>query len=706
MVRIGPCGQTAAALVCASTRTYRGPPRLEGNELTELLEVAAHGMTAILATWLGLLVLTRAARTRGAPIFSSLCLLLVCWSVAIIVQRIGTDPGVRPAVNVFEDVPAFLLPAVTLHIALAIAVEGRRSTLATTLLLGGYLLGALAGLQATVDPAHPIGFSGPSFAPFGLPDRAVAWAFALARGALFAAGIAYLLVGLREAGADRARRRQVQFALATVVLGVVGGMARILPEEIGGPPWIGVTIVAFAIVMAAYAVVAQHVFVAADVAERAVRGSVLAGLAIVVYVGTLVIVESLVATTLSINFPIVTALAVIVTLALFDPVSDLVRRWTGGTPRQDDEKRLLMALGNDPFLAQGPEQAVEPVLARLVRTFELVGACVVDADGAVRASIGRLDPSDPLTVRLTLGDEARPHGAAIFGPKRSGLAFLPSELPALQLAATFLGSSLQLADRQDQQTGEIGRLRAERAIVESRGSALREALDEAATPPRGLHVHALGPLRAERDGEPVRRWGGEKAGSRQAEAIFAFIFDRGERGVSKDEILELVWPDVDLDRADVAFHRTMLGLRTTLQQGRRARGSAGPIVFHNDRYRLDPEVVAWSDVGEFQRLLEEVNRGGAAGQLDALEQARALYRGDYLDDCPFYGDSAQVEERRTDMRRRYVDLLVDLGELHARRGARGAAAACLRQAETLAEDDLPRITEALRRLDLVSLDPA
>jgi len=38
--------------------------------MSELLEVAAHGVTAILATWLALLVLTRARRTPGAPIFS------------------------------------------------------------------------------------------------------------------------------------------------------------------------------------------------------------------------------------------------------------------------------------------------------------------------------------------------------------------------------------------------------------------------------------------------------------------------------------------------------------------------------------------------------------------------------------------------------------------------------------------------------------
>jgi DNA-binding SARP family transcriptional activator len=676
-----------------------GLPSTEGvHELSELLELGAHGVTAIMATWLGLLVLTRAWRAPGAPVFSFLCLLLVLWSVAIIVQRIGADPSVKPAVNLVEDLSAFLLPAATLHIALLVAVEGRRTTLATTLVSGGYLVGTLAGLQAIIDPEHPIGFTLPSFAPFGLPPTAVAWAFLVARALIFGAGIAYLVAGLRESGEDRARRRQVQFALATVVLGVIGGMARILPEEIGGPRWVGVSIVAVAIVMATYAILAQHVFVAADVAGRAVRGSLFAGLGVVVYVGALVGLEATASRVLAIDLPIVTALAVVVTLALFDPIADRVQALLAGTPRAAAEERLLQALGSDPMLAQNPEQAVEPAVARLVRTFELTGAEVVDARGKVRARMGTIDLIDPLGMRLDLRADGTETGVATFGRKRNGLSFTPPEVDALTLAASYLGSSLHLAERQHVQASALADLRQERAVVQSRGSALSTVLADAATPLPGLRVYALGSLRAELDGEPVRRWGGEKAGSRQAEAIFAFLFDRGDRGASKDEILELVWPDVDLERADVAFHRTMLGLRSMLKPGMRSRGTAGPVGFSNDRYRLDPSVVAWSDTSEFERLLSEAAVAEPEMAMGVLERARTLYRGDYLDDCPYYGDSAQVEDRRSDLRQRYVDILVDLGERYAQRGDRAAAATSYRQAQAVADDEMPHIAEALGRL--------
>jgi DNA-binding SARP family transcriptional activator len=173
--------------------------------------------------------------------------------------------------------------------------------------------------------------------------------------------------------------------------------------------------------------------------------------------------------------------------------------------------------------------------------------------------------------------------------------------------------------------------------------------------------------------------------------------------VAKDEIIELVWPDVDLERADLAFHRTLGGLRTTLEPGRPGGDRGTAVVFHNDRYRLDPSLVAWSDVDAFERAMAAASASADPDEaLGHLERARSLYRGDFLDDCPFYGDSAPVEERRDLLRGRFVDLLLALGERHAARGDRPAAAACFRQARAVNGDDLPRAEEALSRLGVAA----
>jgi DNA-binding SARP family transcriptional activator len=193
----------------------------------------------------------------------------------------------------------------------------------------------------------------------------------------------------------------------------------------------------------------------------------------------------------------------------------------------------------------------------------------------------------------------------------------------------------------------------------------------------GLRVLALGPMQVERDGLRINRWGGDKAGSRQAQAIFAFLFDRGDAGISKDEAVELLWPDLPIRRGDLAFHRTLGGLRASLEEG---RPSGNVISFESGRYRLARELVDWSDVAAFEELLDRATGVKGRERAGTLEEARELYRGDLFDDCPFYGDSALVEERRAFFRGRYEDLLVELGEAYAALGEEALAGTRFRQA--------------------------
>jgi predicted ATPase len=207
--------------------------------------------------------------------------------------------------------------------------------------------------------------------------------------------------------------------------------------------------------------------------------------------------------------------------------------------------------------------------------------------------------------------------------------------------------------------------------------ALSVEATQAAT---GLRVRALGPMQVERDGRRIQRWGGDKAGSRQAQAIFAFLFDRGAAGITKDEAVELLWPDLTIKRGDLAFHRTLGGLRAVLEEGRHDRNA---ISYESGRYRLTPELVEWSDIAAFEQLLDGAAGLEGAARAAALEEARDLYRGDVFDDCPFYGDSAFAEERRAYLRGRHEDLLVDLGDLYAVLHDEAQALARFRQALTV-----------------------
>jgi predicted ATPase/DNA-binding SARP family transcriptional activator len=237
-----------------------------------------------------------------------------------------------------------------------------------------------------------------------------------------------------------------------------------------------------------------------------------------------------------------------------------------------------------------------------------------------------------------------------------------------------------------------------RAMTQS--EAIAFALDETEPPTGGeaLAVTALGPFVVERAGTRVTGWGGPKAGSRQAQAMFAFLLDRGERGVAKDEFIEVIWPDADVAQGDLNFHRTLGGLRATLEPERGDEPSSS-VTFANGRYRLNPGIVGNQDVDEFERDLRQAAQAtDESAAIRHLEDARAVYRADYLDDCPIYGDSEYVEERRTALRGRLLDALIDLGRRYERRGETLLAADRYREALAVAGGDITSAGEGLERL--------
>ena len=669
--------------------------------MPEQLEVVAHGVTAMLATWLGLTVALRAPRRPGARAFSLVVVLLVTWSVSIIVRRLtGAPQAVDEVARWFEIGAAYPLPAAVLTVATALTVERHPPRWMRALLIVFWVVSIAVTAVTILAPELEPRITPPHLELPGVPGEAIGWAWIALRVVIFGAAIAWMSLALRDAGPDRARRRQLQVTLLALVVGTVGAVLRITPPLSDSDPWIGVALVTLSVVLTSYAVFAQGIFFAPEIAGRAFRTAAVAGLGIAAYATALIGLDTLVRGALAVDLPIVIGLALVATVAVFEPVAARVRRWLGSGEGDPTYDRLLRALGEGVLTAGRPEDSVEPALGRLVRTLSLTGAEARTADGVLIAVSGSV-PDGTASLTLPLERNGTSHGSVAYGAKESGLPFTSAEREVLEMATGYLAASLDLGARQSAQAQELESLSHERAAVSTSGRRLHGAL--AASLPgaadRGLHVYALGPLRAERDGELIRSWGGEKAGTRQAEALFAFLFDRGERGVTKDEVVELMWPDVDLDRADLAFHRTLGGLRRTLDPGRGPRQGSRAIGFSNDRYRLDPAVVAWSDVANFeQRLTDASAATDPATVLGALTEARSLYRGEYLDDCPFYGDGPQVEDRRTLLRARYVDLLLAIGTHHEERGDRGAAAAAFREARLAADESCPPADAALERL--------
>jgi len=170
---------------------------------------------------------------------------------------------------------------------------------------------------------------------------------------------------------------------------------------------------------------------------------------------------------------------------------------------------------------------------------------------------------------------------------------------------------------------------------------------------KSLRVFGFGPGRVEREEEeiPISDWGA--AATRQ---LFFYLLTHPSR--SRDQIAAVLWPELPASKVKANFHPTKYRLKRALGQE--------PLYFDGHHYQIHPDLDYWFDVEEFERLLKG---NGAGRRIEQLQQAIALYQGDFLED--YYDDWCTPLRER--LREQYLKALDELAErLLARRQYRQA----------------------------------
>jgi DNA-binding SARP family transcriptional activator len=158
-------------------------------------------------------------------------------------------------------------------------------------------------------------------------------------------------------------------------------------------------------------------------------------------------------------------------------------------------------------------------------------------------------------------------------------------------------------------------------------------------------------------------------------------------GRTKEQVGLAFWPEASAAQLRNSFH-------VTLHRLRKALGNSEWITLSNDRYRVDPAVVAEFDVADFERDLaaaRKMLKRQEDGAVAALERALERFRGDLLDGEPA-GDWHL--EHRDRLQRLYGDGLMELAARLAKEERHAKAADAYRR--LLARDDLHE--EAVRAL--------
>jgi predicted ATPase/DNA-binding SARP family transcriptional activator len=274
-------------------------------------------------------------------------------------------------------------------------------------------------------------------------------------------------------------------------------------------------------------------------------------------------------------------------------------------------------------------------------------ALALDVIALTAAHRNRLEDS----VRILAGTEAYRERVAIALP---GPAPLEREQLLSRLRAE-LGARFEEihAEGRAMPLPELVRLalaEAARHTVEQRMPITAEATAPATDVHRKLRVTALGPLQVFVGDQVVdsTAWG-----SARPRELLVYLLMHPE-GRTKEQVGLAFWPEASASQLRNNFH-------VTLHRLRRALGGSHWILLNNDRYRVDPALVASFDVSEFERNVTDARRAlkrqqeGATAQ---LEQALELFRGDLLDGEPVNDWHLEHRDR---LQRTYVDALMELG---------------------------------------------
>ena len=164
-----------------------------------------------------------------------------------------------------------------------------------------------------------------------------------------------------------------------------------------------------------------------------------------------------------------------------------------------------------------------------------------------------------------------------------------------------------------------------------------------------LRLCALGPTRVQSGGQTLTTWSYAKV----KELLFYLISHPAR---TKAQIGLALWPEASPSKL-------RNGLSTAFYHLRRALGHPDWIIFEDDLYRFNRTLDYWYDVEVFEAKLLQAKRVRAQNPARAIALLRAainLYQGDFVED---FLNGEWFLLRREDLRRKYLDALLNLGHL-------------------------------------------
>ncbi len=176
---------------------------------------------------------------------------------------------------------------------------------------------------------------------------------------------------------------------------------------------------------------------------------------------------------------------------------------------------------------------------------------------------------------------------------------------------------------------------------------------------RTLRIYLLGRFEVEQ-GSRLLESEGWRSG--KARSLFKILLARRNYQISRQECQELLWPELDQERAANNLNQAVYSLRRTLEPDLERAGASAYLRTEGSKLQLNLTLIHWIDVEEFKRLYRQAALGA---DLRLYEQAASLYTGDYLPEDLYEDWSIS---RRESLRQEWIEVLLQMAALYRQAG--------------------------------------
>lgn len=125
--------------------------------------------------------------------------------------------------------------------------------------------------------------------------------------------------------------------------------------------------------------------------------------------------------------------------------------------------------------------------------------------------------------------------------------------------------------------------------------------------------------------------------TQKSRELFAYLWSKKDRAVSKMSIVEDIFPDRDFDKTITLLHTTIYQLRKSLER----LGYPNGIIYFNDSYQLDLPIE--SDIEKLNKVLDhkEYNH-------KEIKEILEIYKGDFLEEEGYHW-AIEIQQRYRDI---------------------------------------------------------